>query len=313
MYVNALPRYEILSDEAMSVLDGGWRRIVSELGVEFMLEESVELFRAAGQKVEGEKVFLDPEFVLEQVAKVPREFDLVARNPEQTVHIGGQHMVFSGVYGPPFVREGDTRRDAKMADFENFVKLAQSFPELDTPGGTIVEPEDRPLDSRHLDMVYALQTLSDKPYMGSVISAENARDTIAMTDIAVGGAHLAGDDLADQLQLAAALGRPHAQRLPRVQPGGRGGRDDAVPADGRDVARLDPGDARAADGRGALGHRAHAARQPGLPGRLRLVPVEHRHEVGLAELRHARVGHRPALPRARSRATSGCRSAPAAG
>ena len=138
MFVNEMPRYEILSEEAMNTLDGGWRRIVSELGVEFMLEESVELFRAAGQKVEGEKVFLDPEFVLEQVAKVPREFDLVARNPERTVHIGGQHMVFSGVYGPPFVREGATRRDAKMADFENFVKLAQSFPELDTPGGTIV-------------------------------------------------------------------------------------------------------------------------------------------------------------------------------
>ena len=36
-------------------------------------------------------------------------------------------------------------------------------------------------------MVYALQTLSDKPYMGSVISAENARDTIAMGEIAFGG------------------------------------------------------------------------------------------------------------------------------
>jgi len=187
MYVNEMPRYEILSEDAMAVLDGGWRRIVSELGVEFMLPEAVEYFRAAGQKVDGEKVFLDPEFILEQVAKAPREFDLVARNPEHSVHIGGDHMVFSGVYGPPFVREGDTRRDGKMADFENFVKLSQSFPELDSAGGTIVEPEDRPLDSRHLDMVYALQTLSDKPHMGSVISAENARDTIAMDEIAFGG------------------------------------------------------------------------------------------------------------------------------
>ena len=187
MYVNEMPRYEILSEDAMAVLDGGWRRIVSELGVEFMLPEAVEYFRAAGQKVDGDKVFLDPEFILEQVAKAPREFDLVARNAEHTVHIGGDHMVFSGVYGPPFVREGDTRRDGKMADFENFVKLSQSFPELDSAGGTIVEPEDRPLDSRHLDMVYALQTLSDKPHMGSVISAENARDTIAMDEIAFGG------------------------------------------------------------------------------------------------------------------------------
>jgi len=188
MYVNELPRYEILSEDAMETLDGGWRRIVSELGVEFMLPEAVELFREAGQKVEGEKVFLDPEFLLEQVAKAPREFDLLARNPDKTIHVGGKHMAFASVYGPPFVREGDVRRDAKMADFENFVKLSQAFDELDSPGGTIVEPEDRPLDSRHLDMVYALQTLSDKPYMGSVISAENARDTIAMGEILFGGA-----------------------------------------------------------------------------------------------------------------------------
>ena len=188
MFVNTMPRYEILSEDAMDTLDRGWRRIVTELGIEFMLPEAVELFRAAGQTVEGDNlVKLDPEFVLEQVAKAPREFDLVARNPERSVHIGGDHMVFASVYGPPFVREGVVRRDATMADYENFVKLSQSFPELDSPGGTIVEPNDTPLDSRHLDMVYALQTLSDKPYMGSVISGPNALDTIAMGEILFGG------------------------------------------------------------------------------------------------------------------------------
>jgi trimethylamine--corrinoid protein Co-methyltransferase len=182
-----MPRYEILSEDAMQVLDGGWRRIVSELGVEFLLDEALDEFRRAGQKVEGNNVKFDPDFILEQVAKAPREFDLQARNPERSVHIGGDHMVFASVYGPPFVREGDTRRDATMADFENFVKLSQAFPELDSPGGTIVEPNDRPLDSRHLDMVYALQTLSDKPYMGSVTSGPNAVDTIAMSEILFGG------------------------------------------------------------------------------------------------------------------------------
>src|SRR5215210_4250899 len=188
VFVNKMPRYEILSEDAMETLDRGWRRIVSELGIEFLLEESLEEFRRAGQQVDGQNVKFDPDFILEQVAKAPREFDIQARNPERSVHIGGDHMVFASVYGPPFVREGDTRRDATMADFENFVKLSQSFPELDSPGGTIVEPNDTPLDSRHLDMVYALQTLSDKPYMGSVISAENARDTVAMGEILFGGA-----------------------------------------------------------------------------------------------------------------------------
>ncbi|HWD65708.1 MAG TPA: trimethylamine methyltransferase family protein [Solirubrobacteraceae bacterium] len=188
MFVNAMPRYEILSEDAMQTLDRGWRRIVSELGVEFLLPEAVEIFRAEGQIVEDEnRVRFDPEWVLEKVALAPREFELQARNPEKSLTIGGDHMAFAPVYGCPFIREGDVRRDAKMADFENLVKLAQYFPELDSPGGTICEPEDRPLDSRHLDMVYALQTLSDKPYMGSVTSGPNAADTIRMGEILFGG------------------------------------------------------------------------------------------------------------------------------
>jgi trimethylamine--corrinoid protein Co-methyltransferase len=120
------------------------------------------------------------------VAKAPREFDLQARNPERTVHIGGKHMVFSAVYGCPFVRHGLERREATYADFENLVRLSQAFPQLDSPGGTICEPNDKPLDSRHLDMVFALLTLSDKPFMGSVTSGPNAIDTIAIAELVFG-------------------------------------------------------------------------------------------------------------------------------
>src|SRR5712691_4946641 len=182
-----MPRYEILSEEAIDTLDRGWRRIVSELGIEFLHEGALDAFRQAGMEVEDSVVKLDPDFVLEQVARAPREFDLQARNPEHTVHIGGDNMVFSAVYGCPFIREGDVRRDAAMTDFENLVRLSQAFDQLDSPGGTICEPNDRPLDSRHLDMVFALQTLSDKPYMGSVTSGPNAADTIRMTEILFGG------------------------------------------------------------------------------------------------------------------------------
>ena len=88
MFQNKMPRYEILSEDAMATLETGWRRLMTEIGVEFMDERALDLFRKAGQKVEDHKVFLDPDFVLEQVAKAPREFDLQARNPENSVHIG---------------------------------------------------------------------------------------------------------------------------------------------------------------------------------------------------------------------------------
>ncbi len=187
MFRNVMPRYEILSGDALAKLDAGWRRLVTEIGVEFLSDTALELFRGAGQRVEGNTVFLDPEFVLAQVAKAPKEFDVQARNPQRSVHIGGDAMVFGAVYGPPFVREGDVRRDGTMEDYRNFSRLAQSFDVLDSAGGVVNEPNDTPLDSRHLDMTYALQTLTDKIYMGNVVSGVNARDTIAMGAILFGG------------------------------------------------------------------------------------------------------------------------------
>jgi len=187
MFVNKMARYELLSPDAIEVLDRGWRRIVSEIGVQFVKPEAAELFRQAGQRVDDQTVRLDPDFVLEQVSKAPHELDVQARNPDNTVHIGGDHMVFSGVYGPPFVREGSLRRDATMTDFRKFSMLAQSFPEIDSAGGVICEPNDTPLDSRHLDMIFALQTLTDKIYMGNVVSGANAADSIRMTEILFGG------------------------------------------------------------------------------------------------------------------------------
>src|SRR6201746_222181 len=96
-------------------------------------------------------------------------------------------MAFGAVYGCPFVREGDVRRDATMQDFRQLASLSQAYDELDTAGGIICEPNDTPLDSRHLDMTYALQTLTDKIYMGNVVSGPNAVDTIAMGSILFGG------------------------------------------------------------------------------------------------------------------------------
>src|ERR1700734_3422079 len=122
MFRNRMPRYEILSPDAVGVLDAGWRRIVSEIGVQFAKPEAVELFRKAGQKVDGEVVFLDPEFVLEQVAKAPREFDVQARNPANSVHIGGDQMGFGAGYGSPGARGGHRRPGGSRAELRRPAK-----------------------------------------------------------------------------------------------------------------------------------------------------------------------------------------------
>ena len=187
MFVNTQPRYEILSEDAMDVLDRGWKRIVSEIGVEFASPWATELLAAAGQQVDGMRVRFDPEWVVAQIAKAPAQYTVHARNPEHDVVIGGDHMVFAGVYGPPFARRGAVRKEGTLEDFRNFAKLCQTFPAMASAGGVLIEPNDAPLDSRHLDMSFALQTLTDKVYMGNVVRESNAEDLLNMAGIVFGG------------------------------------------------------------------------------------------------------------------------------
>jgi trimethylamine--corrinoid protein Co-methyltransferase len=172
----------------MATIEQAWRRLMSEVGVRFDHPAAQRLFREAGQDVGDDGVVrLDPDFVLEQIALAPPSFELRARNPARNVTIGGDHMVFTNVAGPPFVYEDGTRRDALMSDFERFVKLAHVYPEIDSQGGLPCEPSDLPFDSRHLDMQVAALTLSDKPHMGALFDGWKARDGLALTAIAFGG------------------------------------------------------------------------------------------------------------------------------
>jgi trimethylamine--corrinoid protein Co-methyltransferase len=183
-----MARYEVLSEDAMATIERGWRRLLQDLGIAFHHPAALQHFRDAGQIVEGDVVRLDPDFVLELVAQAPSEFTLHGRNPERSFTVGGDSMVFIPVQGPPFVREGDVRRDATFDDYCRFTKLAQVYDDFDTAGGLVCEPNDLPLDSRHLDMQLALLTLTDKPYGGSQVSLDGALDSLAMAEMTFGGA-----------------------------------------------------------------------------------------------------------------------------
>ncbi len=186
MFVNQYPRLEPVSPDGLETLERGWMRLVSEIGIRFDQPEALRILSEAGQRVEGDVVRFDPAWVLEMVAKAPREFPLRARNPERDVAIGGDTMVFVPVQGPPFVRRGSERRDAQLRDLGDFCRLAQSLDDFDLAGGWPVEPNDVPLDSRHLDVLQTILTLTDKPVGGHSISVAAAEDALAMARIVFG-------------------------------------------------------------------------------------------------------------------------------
>ena len=187
MFENRLPRYEPLSGDDLDALDRGWERLVSEVGVRFDHPEARRLMAAAGQTVEDDVVRLDPDFLRAQLALAPREFTLAARNPERSLRIGGDAMIFCAAQGPPFVRRGDERRDGTFEDFRRLVMLVQASGVLDTPGRNVLEPNDLPLDIRHLLRAQAMIRLTDLVWSGEPSSTAAAEDCLRMAEIVFGG------------------------------------------------------------------------------------------------------------------------------
>ncbi len=183
-----LPITTVLSDEGVAHIHTASMRLLKDTGVLIVdYPAAVETFRQHGAQVDGHTVRIDEDTLLHFVRQAPPVFSQLARNPERTVTIGGRQVVFAPVYGPPFVGGLDFgRRPARLEDFHNFAKLTYLAEHLHHNGGTLVEPNDVELRERHLDMLMAHITLSDKAFMGSVTHADNARDTVTMAEIVFG-------------------------------------------------------------------------------------------------------------------------------
>ncbi len=184
-----IPPYAMMSEEGLDIIEGKTEELLQEVGIEFRGDDvALELWREAGADVKGERVRFDKGHVRDIITKTaPGTFVQHARNPQRSVRLGGDHMIFAPAYGSPFVSDLDQgRRYGTLADFENLVKLAYASPWLHSSGGTICEPVDIPVNKRHLDMVYAHMRYSDMPFMGSVTTRDRAIDSVEMTRILFG-------------------------------------------------------------------------------------------------------------------------------
>ena len=184
-----IPTYELLSEEGLDLIEQNATQILKEVGIEFRGDvEAQELWRKAGADIKGERVRFEEGFLQSIISRsAPSSFIQHARNPNRSIELGGNNVVFAPAYGAPFVHDADNgRRYGTLGDFQNLIKLTYASPWLHHSGGTVCEPVDQPVNKRHLDMVYAHVKYSDKPFMGSVTNPERAEDSIQMARIVFG-------------------------------------------------------------------------------------------------------------------------------
>ncbi|SPH17187.1 hypothetical protein DEA8626_00703 [Defluviimonas aquaemixtae] len=178
---------EPLGPDGVEAIHKGAMRILKDIGIRFLNDEALEIFRKAGCKVEGDTVRMDEDFVMEMVARAPSEFTVTPRNADRALPFGGKHILFGNVSSPPNYWDLERGKVSGFMDgFRDFIKLTQYFNCIHFAGGYPVEPVDIHASIRHLDCLFEKLTLTDKVCHAYALGRERVEDGMEMVRIAGG-------------------------------------------------------------------------------------------------------------------------------
>ena len=185
---NPFAPVRIFSDDQVENMHLAALGILERQGMRVLSPRGRAVLAGAGASVDeaSQMVRLDPGLVTAALASVPAEANLIARNPARSCRVGGPHVVFAPVAGPPSVSDLQRgKRTGTLEDFRDFVRLSQAFDVIHVLG-QVVEPQDASVTERHLETTLAQLTLGDKvPHFYCRGDAQLA-DCFAMLRIAQG-------------------------------------------------------------------------------------------------------------------------------
>ena len=180
---------DIVSRDELEAIHQAALTVLREIGIDILHDEAKTILGNAGADVDpgSNRVRFDPALIESQIGLAPKSFTLHARNPERNVIIGDEYVAFCSVASTPnaFDRDGG-RRPGNYRDFQNFLRLGQTFDSIHVWGGYPVEPADIHASIRHLDALFDMLTLSDKPIHAYSLGRERIRDGIEMARLARG-------------------------------------------------------------------------------------------------------------------------------
>jgi trimethylamine--corrinoid protein Co-methyltransferase len=183
------PPTQIVSADELEAIHDASLRVLEEIGMDILNEEARDILVAAGAKLEPGtiRIRIDRAIVLAAIATCPTQFTLHARNPAHDIQVGGDWVAFSLMGSAPNSNDRDRgRRPGSRADFQDFIKLGQSFNIVHTMAGYPVEPVDLHASIRHLDCLSDMVRLSDKSFHAYSLGQARIRDGIEITRIARG-------------------------------------------------------------------------------------------------------------------------------
>jgi len=185
---NPLVRQPTFSEDRVEAIHQTALRVVEELGIRVLNEEARQRFRQAGAGVDESTmmVTIDRELIDQSLKSAPAEIVMHGATPQQNVVLGGDNIAFVCVGGPPHISDLDRgKRNGTLEDCRNIIRLSQHFDVLHMQSPN-VEPQDVPMNIRHLHTTESQLTLSDKPFFIFSRGHQQVMDGFVMTRIARG-------------------------------------------------------------------------------------------------------------------------------
>ena len=162
-WVNPYPPIEQFSADEIEAIHLTSLKVLRDTGIKVLSAPAREHYVKAGMTLGADDVIhFDPDLVMELIAKAPSTVKLHSRAKDRDVIIGGKNVGITTSAGSPNCSDlQGGRRPGTQADYDNFCKAAQAFDVIHL-FGPIVEPQDVPMNLRHLGMARSVVTLTEK-------------------------------------------------------------------------------------------------------------------------------------------------------
>jgi trimethylamine--corrinoid protein Co-methyltransferase len=178
----------VFSDDRVEAIHETSLRVLEQLGIKVLLPEARQILRSAGALVNesDQMVRIGREIVEHALAAAPRSILAKGGSPRRDITLELETLAFVAGCGAPNVTDLERgRRAGNLADFENLVRLNQSFDVLHFHG-PYIEPQDIDLRFRHYATARAQLVLSDKLPFLFARGTEQAEDGFEMVRLGRG-------------------------------------------------------------------------------------------------------------------------------
>ncbi|OGV95911.1 hypothetical protein A2W24_01100 [Microgenomates group bacterium RBG_16_45_19] len=182
------PYFRVLFDEGVQEIHRTVTRVLSEVGVEFPHEHAQSVFRKAGAKVDGKRVRIPPELLMETLNMAPTSFTFYNRDGSPAMNLAPFEVHF-GTYGtaPYWYNPNTGRRELSTLDtIAVTARICDALPNIEwsMPMGVPSDVE-APIADRY--QFFQAVTNNTKTLYSSTYTAEGMKDVVEMAAIVAGG------------------------------------------------------------------------------------------------------------------------------